>query len=71
MEKPRKKVYNRPKDLSLSTIQIYVNQFMKAPWFNENFDIWEAIMRNFLKNQGIEVWESVITNNMMNGESKE
>ena len=71
MAKPGKKVSNPPKDVSPSTTEIEVNQFVKAPWFNGNFDIWEARMRNFLKTQGIEVWESVITDNMMNGESKE
>ena len=55
MEKPRKKVSNPPEDMSSSTIEIEVNQFAKAPFFNGNFDIWEARMRNFLKTQGIEV----------------
>ena len=71
MAKPRKKVSNPPKDVSSSTIEIEVNQFVKAPLFNGNFDIWEARMRNFLKTQGIEVWKSVITNDTMDEESKE
>ena len=71
MAKPRKKLSNPPKDVSLSTIEIEVNQFAKAPLFNGNFDIWEARMRNFVKTQGIEVWRSVITNDMMDEESKE
>ena len=71
MAKPRKKVPIPPKDVSPSTAEIEVNQFVKAPLFNANFDIWEARMMNFLKTQGIEVWELVITDNMMNGESKE
>ena len=71
MAKPRKKVSNPPKDVSISTIEIEVNQFVKAPLFNGNFDIWEARMRNFLKTQGIEVWKSVITDSMLEGESKE
>jgi len=57
MVNPRKKVSNPPKDVSPSTIEIDVNQFVKAPLFNGNFDIWEARMRNFLKAQGIEVWK--------------
>ena len=71
MEKPRKKVFNPPKDVSPSTTKIEVNQFVKAPLFNGNFDIWEARMRNFLKSQGIEVWKSVIVDSMKDGESKE
>jgi len=47
MAKPRKKVSNPPKDVSPSTTEIEVNQFVKAPLFNGNFDIWEARMRNF------------------------
>ena len=71
MAKPRKKVSNPPKDVSSSTIEIDVNQFVKAPLFNGNCDIWEARMRNFLKTQGIEVWKSVISDSTMEGESKE
>ena len=71
MAKPRKKVSNPPKDVSFSTIEIEVNQFVKAPLFNGNFDIWVARMRNFLKTQGIEVWKSMITNDTMDEESKE
>ena len=71
MAKPRKKVSNPPKDVSPSTTKIEVNQFVKAPLFNGNFDIWEARMRNFLKTQGIEVCKSVIADSMMDGESKE
>ena len=71
MAKPRKKVYNPPKDVSSSTIEMEVNEFVKARLFNGNFDIWEARMRNFLKTQGVEVWKSVITDSMMEGESKE
>jgi len=52
-----KKVFNPPKNVSSSTTEIEVNQFVKAPLFNGNFDIWEARMRNFLKTQGIEVWK--------------
>jgi len=54
MVKPRKKVFNPPKDVSSSTTKIEVNQFVKAPLFNGNFDIWEVRMRNFLKTHGIE-----------------
>ena len=50
-----KKVFNPPKNVSLSTTEIEVNQFVKAPLFNGNFKIWEARKRNFLKTQGIEV----------------
>jgi len=57
--------------VSLSTTVIDVNQFVKAPFFNGNFDISEEGMMNFLNNQGIEVWKLVIVNNMMDGESKE
>ena len=71
MAKPRKKVSNPPKDVSPSTTEIEVNQFVKAPWFNGNFDIWEARMRNFLKTQAIEIQKSVIVDSMMDGESKE
>ena len=71
MENPRKKVSNPPKYVSLSTIEIEVDQFVKAPLFKENFDIWEARMRNFLKTHEIEVWKSVITTDMMDEESKE
>jgi len=71
MVKSRKKVPNLRKDVSPSITEIEVNQFVKAPFFNGNFDIWEEIMRNFLKTQGIEVWKSVIVDNMMDGESKE
>lgn len=71
MERPRKKVLNPPKYVSPSTTKIKFNQFVKAPLFSGNFDIWEARMRNLLKIQGIAVWESVITDNMMNGESNE
>ena len=49
------KVSNSPKNVSPSNTEIEVNQFVKAPLFNGNFDIWEARMRNFLKTQGIEV----------------
>ena len=70
MAKSRKKVSNPPKYVSPSTTEIEVNQFVKAPLFNGNFDIWEERMRNFLKTQGIEVWKSVIVDNMMDGESK-
>jgi len=55
MAKLRKKVSNPPKNVSPSTTEIEVNKFVKAPLFNGNFDIWEEIMRNFLKTQGIEV----------------
>ena len=71
MEIPRKKVSSPPKDVSSSTIEIEVNQFVQAPLFNGNFDIWEARMRNFLKTQGIEVWKSVITNETMDEDSNE
>ena len=71
MAKPRKKFCNPPKDVSPSTTEIEVNQFVKTPWFNGNFDIWEARMRNSLKTQGIEIWKSVIVDRMMDGESKE
>jgi len=71
MAKPREKVSNPPKDVSLSTTKIEVNQFVKAPLFNGKFDIWEARMRNFVKTQGIEVFKSVIVDSMMDGESKE
>ena len=71
MAKPRKKVSNPPKDMSSSTIEIEVNQLVKATLFNGNFDIWEARMMNFLKTQGIEVWKLVITNDTMDEESKE
>jgi len=71
MAKPMKKVSNPPKDVSPSTTKIEVNQFVKAPLFNGNFDISEARMRNFLKTQGIEVWKSMIVDSMMDGESKE
>ena len=70
MAKPRKKVSNPPKGVSSSTIEIEVNQFVKAPLFNGNFDIWEARMRNFLKTQGIEFWKLVITDTR-DEESKE
>jgi len=55
MMKPRKKVSNPPKYVYLSTTRIEVNQFVKAPLFNGNFDIWEERMINFLNNQGIVV----------------
>ena len=71
MAKPRKKVSDPPKDVSRSTIEIEVNQFVKPPLFNGNFDIWEERMRNFLKTQGIEVRRLVIVDSMMDGESKE
>lgn len=71
MAKPRKKVSNCPKDVSPSTTEIEVNQFVKAPLFNGKFDIWEERMRNFLKTQGIEFWKLVIVDTMMDGESKE
>ena len=70
MVKPRKKVSNLPKDVSPSTTEIEVNQFVEAPWFNGNFDIWEERMRNLLKTQGIEVWKSVIVDSMMEREPK-
>ena len=41
MENPRKKVSNPPKDVSSSNIEIEVNQFVKAPLFNGNFDVWD------------------------------
>jgi len=34
MAKPRKKVSNPPKDVSISTTEIEINQFVKAPFFN-------------------------------------
>jgi len=71
MAKPRKKVSNPPKYVSPSTTEIEVNQFVKVPLFNGNFDIWEVRMRNLLKTQGIEVWKSVISGSIMDGESKE
>ena len=71
MAKPKKKISNPPKDVSSSTIEIEVNQFVKAPFFNGNFVIWEARMRNFMKTQGIEVWKLVITNDTMDEEPKE
>lgn len=64
MAKPRKKVSNPPKYVSPSTTKIEVNQFLKTPVFNGNFDIWAERMRNFLKTQGTEVWKSVIVNSM-------
>jgi len=70
MAKPRKKVSNPPKDVSPSTTEIEDNQFVEAPWFSGNFDIWETKMWNFLKTQGIEIWKSVIVDSMMDGESK-
>jgi len=57
MARPRKKGSNPPEDVSPSTTKIEINQFVKAPLFNGNFDIWEERMRNFLKTQGIEVWK--------------
>ena len=71
MANSRKKVSNPPKDVSPSTTKIEDNQFVKAPWFNGNFNIWEARMRNFLKTQGIEIWKSMIVDSMMDGDSKE
>ena len=71
MVKSRKKISNPPKYVSPSTTKIEDNQFEEAPWFNGNFNIWEARMRNFLKTQGIEIWKSVIVDSMMDGESKE
>jgi len=55
MLKPRKKVSNPPKDVSPSTTEIEYNQFQEASWFNGNFNIWDARMRNFIKTQGIEI----------------
>jgi len=55
MAKPRKKVFNLSIDVSPSTTEIEDNQFVEASWFNGNFDIWEARMRNFLRTQGIEI----------------
>ena len=71
MAKLRKKVSIPPKDVSPSTIEIEVNQFVTAPLFNGNFHIWEERMRNFLKTQSIEIWKPVIVDSMMDGESKE
>ena len=71
MVKSWKKVSNPPKDVSPSSTKIANNQFEKAPWFNGNFNIWEARMRNFLKTQGSEIWKSMIVDSMMDGESKE
>ena len=70
MEKPRKKFSNPPKDVSFSTIEIEVNQLAKAPFFNGDFDIWVARMKNFLKTQGIKVWKSVITDSMLEGNAR-
>jgi len=71
MAKPRKKASNPPKDVSPSTTEIEVNQFVKDPLFNGNFDIWEEKMRNFSKTQGIEVWKLVIIDSIMDGESNQ